>query len=222
MQFVYGEFAGEKRAEVDVREYVHIFKVRRIDKSKPLFFRNLQDNFIYTYKIDEIGKKRASLILEDKKEDKKRGSKFLHVGWCVVDPKTVEKNISMLNELGVSKISFVYSEFSQKNFKIDFDRLKRILINSCEQCGKSSLIEIEVIDTLKEYLDRYQDSIIIDFADKYLDDTLHVESFLVGPEGGFSDKERELFSDREVFGLRCENILRSETAVVGVCSKLLV
>ncbi len=48
----------------------------------------------------------------------------------------------------------------------------------------------------------------------------NIESFLVGPEGGFSQNERKLFQNRDIVGLRCVNILRSQTAVVGVCAKI--
>lgn len=160
------------------------------------------------------------MVLNQTKIVDKSSTCSLHVGWCVIDPKVTQKHLHMLNEMGVKKLTLVYSEFSQKNFKPDLKRLNRIIINSCEQCGRSDLMEIEIVDTLKEYLEMYPKSIVIDFSDRYLEEPLHVESFLVGPEGGFSQKERELFKNREVYGLRCANILRSETVVVGICAKV--
>jgi 16S rRNA (uracil1498-N3)-methyltransferase len=222
MQFVYGEFAKENRVKISIKEYSHIFKVRRIDKNKPLFFRNLKDDFIYTYKIEEIDKKKATLVLIDKEKSNNSTKSALHVGWCIIDTKVVEKHLAMLNEMGVKKLTFVYSEFSQKNFKLDLQRLKRILINSCEQCGRTDLMEIELLNDVKEYLNLYPNSIIIDFSNNLLENSLHVESFLVGPEGGFSKKERELFEKNKIFGLKSQNILKSQTAVLGVCAKILL
>ena len=42
----------------------------------------------------------------------------LHIGWCVIDPKTVEKYIASLNEIGVDKITFIYADYSQKISKL--------------------------------------------------------------------------------------------------------
>lgn len=222
MQFNFCEFAGEKQLSLSVKEYSHIFKVRRIAVGANLDFSNLSDEKIYTYEINDINKKEANLTLLDVQDAKKVSTCKIHVGWCVVDPKTIEKNIAMLNEMGVEKLTFVYAAFSQKSYKIDENRLRRILINSCEQSGRTSLMQIEVLQSVAEYLETYPKSIIIDFSKNFLSSDDNIESFLVGPEGGFSQKERELFKSREVFGLKSPNILRSETAVTGVCAKIVL
>ena len=146
----------------------------------------------------------------------------LHVGWCIVDTKTVEKNLAMLNEIGVSKVTFMYADYSQKNFKFDKERLERILINSCEQCGRSSLIEFEFLQSVDEFLTYYPKSAIIDFSNKLLEKDCEQESFLIGPEGGFSQRERELFHNHEIYGFDTAFILKSESAVMSVCAKILL
>ncbi len=220
MQFVYGKFAGEQTASVQIAEYAHIFKVRRVGVGSTLYWRNLRDDTLYTYRVEEISKKEAILNLISTLKDENSSASSLHVGWCIVDPKIIEKNIAMLNEMGVAKISFVYAEFSQKNYKIDENKLARILINSSEQCGRSSLMEIEVCESVEEYLKTYVKSCVIDFSQEYLTQNDKITSFLVGPEGGFSQNERKLFKNRDIFGLKSQNILKSETAVLGVCAKL--
>jgi 16S rRNA (uracil1498-N3)-methyltransferase len=222
MQFNFCEIVGEEQLTLSVKEYSHIFKVRRIAIGANLDFSNLRDGKIYTYKINDINKKEAYLTLKYTQDAKKVSTCKVHVGWCMVDPKTIEKNIAMLNEMGVEKLTFVYAEFSQKSYKIDENRLRRILINSCEQSGRTSLMQIEVLPSVKKYLETYPKSIIIDFSENFLSDKNNIESFLVGPEGGFSQSEQELFMNREVFGLKSPNILRSETAVTGVCAKIVL
>ena len=222
MQFSYCEVAGDTNLSLHVKEYSHIFKVRRVIVGAQLDFANLCDDKIYTYEIENINKKEANLILVETKEVNKISTCNIHVGWCVVDQKIVEKNIAMLNEMGVEKITFVYADYSQNNYKIDEKRLKRILINSCEQSGRLNLIKIEILKSVEEYILAYPKSIIIDFSKNFLNENEKIESFLVGPEGGFSTKERELFKCLKVFGLKSPNILRSETAVVGVCAKIVL
>ena len=220
MQFSFCDEAGEQNLSLHVKDYAHIFKVRRVAVGQTLNWRNLRDDVLFTYKIEEINKKEARLSLVSTCKDKNSSTCRLHIGWCVVDSKTIEKNIAMLNEIGVKKVTFVYAEFSQKNYKIDEKRLKRILINSCEQCGRTSLMEIEVLESVKEYLKAYPLSAIIDFSENFLSENSEIKSFLVGSEGGFSEKERKLFERRDVFGLKSSNILKSETAVVSICAKL--
>lgn len=214
--------AGEPNLSLHVKDYSHIFKVRRVAIGQKLDWRNLKDSNLYTYEIESITKKEAILKLINIKETKDISTCNLHVGWCVVEPKTIEKNIAMLNEMGVKKVTFVYADFSQKNYKIDEERLRRILINSSEQSGRSILMELEVLNSVQEYLEKYPCSAIIDFSQNYLSQDVEVSNFLVGPEGGFSEEERKLFEKRKIFGLKSTNILKSETAVVGVCAKIIL
>lgn len=222
MQFNYCEEAGEKNLTLHVKEFAHIFKVRRVAVGANLDFANLNDNKIYTYTINSINKKEANLNLIETKEAKKISTCNVHIGWCVVEPKIIEKHIAMLNEMGVEKITFVYADFSQNSYKIDEKRLKRILVNSCEQSGRANIMKIEVLQSVKEYLEIYTQSVIIDFSENILKEEEKIENFLVGPEGGFSKEERDLFTCKKIFGLKSPNILRSETAVVGVCAKLIL
>ena len=221
MQFVYHPNAGAQTLSVDTREYEHIFKVRRISVGEKLSWRNLEDGFVYEYEIAQIGKKEAELELLAHQELPLVPSKILHVGWSIIDPKIIEKTLPMLNELGVSKISFVYAEFSQKNHKLDLERIKRILINSSQQCGRSLWMQIEVLPSLQRYLEMYPKSHVLDFSETKLSGEEAVSSILIGAEGGFSEKERMLLQNQPIVGLTCNTILRSETAVVAAASKIL-
>ena len=214
MQYIYCEDSGSNPLKLSTKEYSHIFKVRRVKNGKILSFRNLKDDILYSYKLIKIDKKVAILELIEDKVVRIEGKTALHVGWCVVDPKTIEKTLPFLNELGIFKISFVYCDFSQKNFKIDMQRLERILINSNQQCGRSSLMKIEVLEDLREFLSLYPQSKIVDFSQSSIKKCDSFTSFLVGCEGGFSQSERELMSKENIVGLDSPMILRSETAVL--------
>lgn len=221
MQFAYHPQAGVENLIVDVKENAHLFKVRRVSIGDTLTWRNLSDDNLYEYTIVRIDKKEALLEKIGQKHHPVVAQKALHVGWCIVDPKTIEKNLPMLNELGVETMSFVYADFSQKQYKVDEERLKRILVNSCQQCGRSRLMSIEVIKSVKAYFEKYPSSAILDFSSRTLSSKEAIDSILIGPEGGFSPKERSLFEQKEIFGLGCTTILRSETAVVAATSKII-
>ena len=127
MQFTYDEFCGNETLEIKDEIYNYLIKARRHKIDDEIYFRNLKDEYIYLYKISFIDKKKALLNLLSKEEKVLENEKKLHLGWCIVDPKTIEKYITSLNEIGIEKITFIYSDFSQKNFKINIEKLEKIL-----------------------------------------------------------------------------------------------
>lgn len=222
MQYIFEEKAGTDTIKIEGENHKYLFKVRRLKLGDSIGLRNLIDKNIYTYKISLIDKKSATLNLEEVCEKEVKPNRYLHIAWCIVDPKTIEKTLPSLNELGVSKISFVYGDYSQKNFKINFERLEKILINSSIQCGRSDKMEFAIFNSLKEYLQSYPDSFMFNFSqNKIVDCKNQIDSIIIGPEGGFSKKEVELFSDKKVVGIDSNIILRSETALSCVTSLLL-
>lgn len=221
MQFVYHGEAGKERVELDVRAHEHLFKVRRMQTSAEVMLRNLTDHGLYRYALESLGKKEASLVLLETKELPCVPQRYLHLAWCVVDPKVIEKHLPLLNELGVARLSFVYGDFSQRTHRLDEARMERIIINSCQQCGRSDKMVVEQFDSVPTVLKHFPQMGVIDFEPTVLLTPEVSIPLLIGPEGGFSAKERTLFKQHSVYGLACRSILRSETAVVSVAAKLL-
>jgi 16S rRNA (uracil1498-N3)-methyltransferase len=219
LQFIYSNLSGNLRIEIDGELYNYIFKVRRHRADEVLFLRNPESpKTLFQYRISEVSRRKAILNLENQAENFIEQTKNTVLGWCLVDPKTVEKTLPMLNELGISKIAFIYCDFSQKNFKLDFGRIQRILETSSMQCGRFDTPEIETFQNLKTFLETYQNAFAIDFSkNKIIPKSKNLE-FVVGCEGGFSENERKLF--KKSLSLPSQNILRSETAVVSALSIL--
>ena len=218
MQFLYYP-APSNNIILTGNEHKYLFKVRRIKKDEIVKIRNLEDDFLYFYKIEDINKKEAFLKLIDKKYASNKPHSFLHLAWCIIDPKNIEKTLPSLNEIGVSKITFVYCDFSQRNFKIRIDRIKTILINSCQQCGRSDLMKIEILNSSKEFFEKYPKFIALDFNGEEINKTNLTQPILIGPEGGFSEKEKQYF--QKIIKLK-GFILRSESAACAVSSKILL
>ncbi len=193
MQFIYDKNAKNELLKIEDENYNYIVKARRHKLDDILDFRNLEDDFLYSYKISQIDKKSLFLNLLKKEEKIIENSKKIHLAWCVVDPKTIYENIASLNELGVDKITFVYSDFSQKNFKINFEKLEKILINSSSQCGRSSIIKLDIYKNIDTFIKDNPDTYFLDFSQTSIDSkVLDIKTLMIGTEGGFS-KERENF-----------------------------
>ena len=223
MQFTYDEFCGSDFLEIKDEVYNYLIKARRHKIDDEIYFRNLKDNNIYLYKINSIDKKKAYLNLVSKEEKIVINEKKLHLGWCVVDPKTVEKNITSLNEIGVNKITFIYADYSQKNFKINIEKLEKILINSSSQCGRSDIIKLEVSKSLENFIKENSDVYFLDFSTTMIDDKKdEIKTLVIGCEGGFSKNEREKFNKENIVGFNSNLILRSETAIIAAGTKILL
>ncbi len=220
MQFVHHPDAGEEILKIEGEIYNYIFKVRRHKKGEVIPLRNMEDGYLYFYRIDEVDRRKATLMLVEKEHKEIVPKRFFHLLWCIVDPKTIEKTLPMLNEIGVGKITFIYCERSQKNFRLRLDKLQKILINSSQQCGRSRLMELEVVVSLQEALQRYEDIVLVDFSEDFLSCADNIQRALIGPEGGITPQERARFA--KIKGLDTPMILRSETAAVSVSAKVMV
>lgn len=216
MQFFYHKYAGQELIELDGEGFSHIIKARRAKDGEKIFLRNLKDHYLYTYSIHQVNKKTAQLALHSSLKDEGIARSGLHLLWAVIDPKVIEKTLPMLNELGVSKISFFYATHSQRHFKLHFERMEKILIASSQQCGRADIITLELIDDMKEYTP----IIAFDFAQNLPHTHIHCNPLplriAIGCEGGFSQQERLQFS--KVFTLEGGSILRSESAAVFLAS----
>ncbi len=223
MQFIYDKNAKNELLKIEDENYNYIVKARRHKLDDILDFRNLEDDFLYSYKISQIDKKSLFLNLLKKEEKIIENSKKIHLAWCVVDPKTIYENIASLNELGVDKITFVYSDFSQKNFKINFEKLEKILINSSSQCGRSSIIKLDIYKNIDNFIKDNPDTYFLDFSQTSIDSkVLDIKTLMIGTEGGFSKRERELFNKNFIVGFSSNLILKSQTAIISATSKIIL
>ncbi len=222
MQFLYHPDAGLPSITVEGEAYRYLFKVRRHKRGDSVALRNLKDSYLCRYRIESVSKREAILLFESKRELTVMPSRRVHIGWCLTDPKSVEKSLPILNELGIWKISFIYCDRSQKNFTLDLGRMKRILVNSSQQCGRSEMMELEILGPTEEYLEKYPRSAILDFGGAPLPCEARIDSILVGCEGGFSEAERKLFENMTIYGVDTPLILRSESAVATIGARLIL
>ena len=222
MQYLFHQQASEPSLELRGDEHRYIFKVRRHKEGEEIALRNLQDNQIYFYIISSLDKKQALLTLNSSKVLEVKAKKSLHIAWCIIDPKSVEKVLPTLNEMGIEKISFIYCKRSQKSFKLDFKRLEKILLNSSQQCGRSQLMELEMVENLEDFLNTHPETLMLNFSENVLTKESNINIIAIGCEGGFTEEEMALFETEKIIGLDSPLILKSESAVCAVGAKLLL
>lgn len=132
-------------------------------------------------------------------------------------------------ELGVAAIVPVLSERSEKK-SLNMERAQKIIREAAEQSERATLPEIHEIKTLAEILEEKPAGI---FALDPRGQHFNIEKIggdkageirvLIGPEGGWSEKEIALMKERNipVYSLGSQ-ILRAETAAIAFASICLI
>ena len=132
--------------------------------------------------------------------------------------------IQKATELGVTKFLPVIFERTIVR-KINKERLEKVIIEAAEQSNRITVPSIEEPQKLKSFLNNDMDLIFTDLntTNTKIDIkklTTKPTCVIIGPEGDFSEEEREeilKFSGVQPIKIN-ENILRSETAVISALS----
>jgi len=132
--------------------------------------------------------------------------------------------VQKATELGVSHIIPVISDRTEKK-DLNQERLLKIIIEAAEQSGRGTLPILYGVTDLEKALQDYGHVKSIAWhtqAPKFVQqDVSETLGAYIGPEGGWSTDEEEVFKKHGVH-LRSlgPQVLRSETAVIAVISRL--
>lgn len=213
MRFLYDKGAGLSILEIKAEAFAHL-KAQRKRVGEVLRVQNLKENKAFYYKIKELSRNEAILELESI-EDLQPQNYTLRLGWAVCEAAVIEKTLPFLNEIGVGELVLFWADFSQRNVRLDFARFERILSSSCEQCGRAQMMKISLCE-----LSELEGAVLLDFGgEDFATFDSKNELLLVGAEGGWSQAERAKFSRK--IGLKSQNILRAQTAIISVAAKVL-
>ena len=133
--------------------------------------------------------------------------------------------IQKATELGITKFFPIIFDRSIVR-KIKRERLEKVIIEAVEQSNRIQVPKIDELQNLNNFLENQDVNLI--FTDLNSNNSkvdlkkIHSKPtcIVVGPEGDFSEHEREqILSYKGVQGIKInENILRSETAVISAIS----
>ena len=148
------------------------------------------------------------------------------LAFCPIRKNPLDMMIQKTTELGIQKFIPILSERTMVK-EINTERLKKIIIEASEQSNRISVPKIENLQPLKNFLEKFPKNGSLVFCDINCDknDLKNILTkknkgpicILIGPEGDFSEKERQLIIERkEIFSLSlANNILRAETAAIA-------
>ena len=157
----------------------------------------------------------------------KESSKEIWLAFSPIKSNYQNFMIQKATELGVTKfLPIIFNRTIVR--KINKERLEKIVIEASEQSNRLKIPLIEKAQNLKNFLKlNSMDLIFTDLNsdNKKIDKSKLTNKpicIIIGPEGDFSETEREeILSFKNVQALKInENILRSETAVISAISIL--
>ena len=166
---------------------------------------------------------------EFKIEKISRSQEFENNLWLAFSPIKkipLDMMIQKTTELGIQKFIPILCERSAVK-DININRVKKIIVEASEQSNRLSIPEIKNMESIKDFLNHFPKNGSIIFCDincreKNLKQTLSKKiegpiCILVGPEGDFSEMERQLIIDLDQSSSLslASNILRAETAAIA-------
>jgi 16S rRNA (uracil1498-N3)-methyltransferase len=201
----------------------YLTNVMRLRVGDNVFLFNSKDGE-FKGEIISSDKKNTKIKLISKIENINKPGKISLI-FSLIKSSKLDYLIQKCTEVGIKSFFPVISEKSvAKNLNIK--RTEKIIKESCEQSNQLSLPAIYAVEKLEKKLKSLDKNSIVFFADINSSNKKIEEVFknnknqefylLVGPEGDFSLKERDLLSSMN----NCipislgQNILRSETAAV--------
>lgn len=201
----------------------YIKDVMRLKLGDNLSVFNTQGEWNAT--IEKYEKGSAYIKILDKARDKEN-EKNIWLAFSPIKQNPLNFIIQKGTELGVQKFIPILSERTIVK-DINIERVKKIIVESAEQSNRISIPQINNLEPLKFFLSQFPKNGCLVFCDincnkselknillKKIDGPICI---LVGPEGDFSESERQLIIDlKQTCSLSlASNILRSETAAIA-------
>jgi 16S rRNA (uracil1498-N3)-methyltransferase len=207
--------------KLDKSQSHYVSKVMRLKEKEVFSLFNISGE--WEAKIVNITKSIVEFNVT-KQLRQKENTKELWLAFSPIKSNYFNFMIQKATELGVTKFLPVIFERTIVR-KINKERLEKVIIEAAEQSNRITVPSIEDPQKLKSFLNNDMDLIFTDLntANTKIDIkklTIKPTCVIIGPEGDFSEEEREeilKFNGVQPIKIN-ENILRSETAVISALS----
>lgn len=219
-----------KKIDIDDKELIHQWKkvFRYNVGSSVIVFDG--SGFEYICFIESLRAIDATLGILEKREILKPKNSLTMV-CSIIKKDNFELLVEKLTEIGVNTIIPLISERTEKK-KLNTERLLKIIKEASEQCGRGDLTILKETETLESLFQKgylAQEKIFFDMdrppIENYFKSFGNQKSFaiFIGPEGGWSNKDKEIFSKYNINGYSMGfNTLRAETAGIVASGLFLV
>lgn len=183
----------------------------------------------YACQVKDIKKDKTLLEVQAISNDVGEPKLDVSLYLSVIKQDRFEIAVQKATELGVRRIVPVYSQHTQRGNSLNYERLNKIAVAACEQCGRSRLPMIENSIEFDELLKRTASTYMIFPWERELHGSLksaidkkkNNASVFIGPEGGITEDEKNKLVESGAHSVTLgARILRAETAAIATLSVL--
>jgi 16S rRNA (uracil1498-N3)-methyltransferase len=216
-----------------LEHYIELDDKRLLDQwRKVLRFRPGQEVVLFDdqgherlYGLNELDTDSAKLELITEFVAKEP-TREVYLFWSLLKKDKNDWVLQKATELGASHFIPLLAERSEKT-GFNSERALKIAIEAAEQCGRSDIPSIREPMLLQTALHEFAGKLPMFVCEQHELTKAKTPNYqetgvLIGPEGGWSDAEKQLFMTQEVGRLQLSDFtLRAETASVVAVAKLL-
>ncbi len=210
---------------IDTDEQQHIAKVLRMREGEEIHLTDGKGNLAKGTLIFE-GKK-VTLNVSEVKKDLPDFSPKLHI--AIAPTKNIDRIEFFLEkavEMGISEVSFILTEQTERK-NISIEKLRKQAIGASKQSLRSHFPKINDLQKFSEFMKTLDsENTFVAHCNESLErislnniPQLDNYTFLIGPEGDFSDREIQLLAEKGIKAVSLGNQrLRTETAGIFVAA----
>jgi len=220
--FVREPLGDGARVELDAPQANYLGNVMRLGiGAEVLVFDGRSGEWLA--RIADAAKKRMTLTVERKTREPEN-IPDVWLAFAPVKRAQTDWLVEKATELGVARLQPVMTQRTVAE-RVKLERLESIAIEAAEQCGRTRIPEITEPVQLRRFIEMLDQKRQLYFADESGGGPLGqvlVEgpaAILVGPEGGFTDEERQAVRGSGASAISLgPRILRAETAALASLS----
>ena len=221
---VEADLAAGAEIEANKGQAHYLLNVLRLKADGTILLFNGRDGE-WRARIADAGKRSCVLVAEERTRAQ-TPLPDLHYLFAPLKQARLDYMVQKAVEMGAGRLSPVITEFTQVR-RVNLQRMRANAIEAAEQCGILAIPEMDAPQTLADRLDGWPDDRHLIFCDEAAPTARPADALaglkpgpaalLIGPEGGFTEAEREHLMARPgvtVLSLG-PRILRADTAAVA-------
>ena len=222
--FVESDLSKGAHVAAEAAQANYLLNVLRLKDGDTILLFNGRDGE-WRARLAEAKRKTCALVVEEQLREQ-TPLPDLHCLFAPLKHARLDYMVQKAVEMGAGRLCPVLTEFTQVS-RVNLDRIQANVIEAAEQCGVLAIPPIDPPRKLAAALAEWDSSRALIFCDEAAPTANPAEALknlprgpaalLIGPEGGFSDRERaDLLARPTVRALSLgPRILRADTAAVA-------
>lgn len=214
--------------------YKHIIKVLRAKIGEKLLF--LDENEIqYETNLEEINSNNFICDVKKQYKSQRKLGINLYIAQSVLNSDAQTSSIQKATELGVKGIIPLYTDncaVKESFIKNKIEKWQKVATESVKQCERADIPIVFDVARIKDVVKDYKQIIVFAERDAQSDFFTYVKQnkinkdkpilVIIGPEGGFSQKEFDFFKENNIPLITLGNLIyRADTALTAALTTVI-